>query len=78
MKRKPKAKPRAVSVRKYGAKGDGVTDDTEAIIKAAEANRGKGLRFPIGTYLVRITLPETVVIVAPDGRFEFGVEAKNG
>jgi hypothetical protein len=39
----------------YGAKGDGVTDDTQAILNAVRANVGKSktLYFPSGTYLIR-------------------------
>jgi hypothetical protein len=39
---------------RYGAKGDGVTDDTQAIQKAMRENVGKNkiLYFPQGTYLV--------------------------
>jgi len=38
----------------YGAKGDGVTDDTQALLKAIRENVGKNkiLYFPQGTYLV--------------------------
>jgi len=47
-----------VSVKKYGALGDGVTDDTEAIRRALEQE--KILYFPQGIYLVSdtISLPE--------------------
>ncbi|NJK91076.1 MAG: hypothetical protein HC904_04125 [Blastochloris sp.] len=38
--------------RDYGAKGDGVTDDTEAIKKAMEENRMRPIYFPNGTYLL--------------------------
>lgn len=41
-----------VNVKSYGAKGDGVTDDTAAIQQAAQAAIGKYLFFPAGTYLV--------------------------
>jgi hypothetical protein len=38
----------------YGAKGDGITDDTQAIQKAIQENVGKSktLYFPAGTYLI--------------------------
>lgn len=40
-----------VNVKDYGAKGDGITDDTEALEAAAVAAEGKTLFFPAGTYL---------------------------
>lgn len=47
-----------VSVKDYGAKGDGVTDDLPAIERALAAVRGKGQRllFPAGTYGISRTL----------------------
>jgi parallel beta-helix repeat protein len=47
-----------VSVRNYGAKGDGVTDDTAAIQSAMDVVGGTGgtLSIPDGTYLVNSTL----------------------
>lgn len=41
----------AVSVKSFGARGDGQTDDSEALRRAAES--GKSLYFPSGTYRVR-------------------------
>ncbi|MBI1310159.1 hypothetical protein GC176_02540 [bacterium] len=66
----PVAKPPEVSrktesnnVRDFGAKGDGIADDTAAIQKAidtAAANPGGGeVVFPKGTYLLNSTSPST-------------------
>ena len=41
-----------VNVKDFGAKGDGVADDTEAINSAIVSAIGKPLRFPAGVYLV--------------------------
>jgi polygalacturonase len=43
-----------LNVRNYGAKGDGVTDDTAAIRRAVQGNltNHRTLFFPAGTYLV--------------------------
>lgn len=41
-----------VSVTIHGAKGDGVTDDTEAIRAAVAADKGEGIFFPAGTYVI--------------------------
>lgn len=53
------------NVRKFGARGDGVTDDTGAItsaLNAAKENGGGIVRFPPGNYKVssRITVPEKI------------------
>jgi hypothetical protein len=44
-----------VSVRQYGAVGDGVTDDTNAINAAIQANPGRTIYFPAKTYLIDAT-----------------------
>src|SRR5262245_17218335 len=42
-----------LNVREFGAKGDGVTDDTAAIQRAIDsAGRGATISFPRGVYLV--------------------------
>ena len=45
----------AINVKSYGAKGDGVTDDTESIRAAAEL--GEPLLIPDGTYKISGTIP---------------------
>ena len=57
-----------INVRDYGAKGDGSTDDTEAIRQAVIQNltQHRTLFFPIGTYLV------SDVIEWKDGNGVFG------
>lgn len=51
---KPKPIQKAVSVKSFGARGDGSTDNTAAISKALSATAGRGVAvtFPPGTYLV--------------------------
>jgi len=44
------------NVKYYGAVGDGVADDTEAIVEAIEANRRGCVYFPPGTYLITSTI----------------------
>lgn len=58
-----------VSVKDYGAAGDGATDDLPAINRALAAVAGKGQRifFPAGTYMVSGT------VVLPDKASIFGV-----
>ena len=44
------------NVRDFGAKGDGVTDDTAAILKAVAATKGGALLLPAGRYVLRDTI----------------------
>ena len=50
-----------VSLRQFGAKGDGVTDDTAAIQACINAagTQGFGIRHPIGVFVVSSTLSST-------------------
>ena len=45
-----------VSVKYYGAKGDGVSDDTAFIQEAINNSNGNAVFFPAGTYIVSATL----------------------
>lgn len=51
---KPKPTQKAVSVKSFGAKGDGATDDTAAVRSALAATAGQGVAvtLPPGTYVV--------------------------
>jgi parallel beta-helix repeat protein len=60
------ALPGSYDVKTYGARGDGVTDDTKAIqaaIDALPSARGT-LYFPAGTYIVKAPAVETNAILA--------------
>jgi hypothetical protein len=46
----------AASVKRFGAKGDGVSDDTFALQRAIRSTRSGTLVFPAGTYLLSNTL----------------------
>jgi len=48
--------PTSLDVTSYGARGDGVTDDTNAILAAIRAARGQPVYFPSGTYKLASTL----------------------
>ena len=53
-----------VSVKDFGAVGDGVTDDTAAIQAAITSASGKLLHIPSGSYLTsKITLPSNITII---------------
>lgn len=58
-----------ISVKDFGAVGDGVIDDTQAVINAVAAASGKTLLFPVGTYKIvsNISIDETVELVLDNG-----------
>jgi len=64
----PPANSGVANVKDYGAKGDGVTDDTQAILKAISGNIDKSryranpfIWFPNGTYLVSDSIEGRVI-----------------
>ena len=54
-----------VNVKKYGAKGDGVTVDSVAIARCLQQNAGKQIYFPSGTYMINtpINIPDNTAII---------------
>jgi acetyltransferase-like isoleucine patch superfamily enzyme len=59
----------SVSVKDFGAVGDGVTDDTTEIQLAITSSPGKAIHFPAGTYVVSstITISSDQTILYGDG-----------
>jgi parallel beta-helix repeat protein len=59
---------KSINVKSYGAKGDGTTDDTQAIKKAISAGRrGDTIYFPTGNYLHSTYLVFSNLMVSGDG-----------
>ena len=57
----------SISVKDFGATGDGITDDSAAITAACAAlSPGKTLYFPPGTYLVAATVLDAAVVLPVD------------
>ena len=73
--------PEEISVKTFGAKGDGITDDSKAIQSALDSSVGKTLFFPSGTYMLykTITVPSNITLLGEDGAIlkassDFGVD----
>ena len=69
------------NVRRFGARGDGVTDDTTDVNAAAAAAEGGVLYFPNGTYKVtdHISIPsDCTVVMAAGAVVKQYTEAKSG
>ncbi len=67
-----------ISVKDFGAAGDGVTDDTAAVENAINAANGKAVLFPTGTYLITRQLVLTVWKFSLIGeKWERGAHAYN-
>ncbi len=66
----PVAPHERVSVKDYGATGDGTTDDTEAILRAVAAAPGKTVFLPAGRYVVTkfIHLTESGTVLRGEGK----------
>jgi hypothetical protein len=67
-----------ISVKDFGATGDGTTDDTVAIQWAVTAAAGKALYFPAGTYIVSdiITVGSNTVLYGDQGVTTLKLKAK--
>ena len=70
----------SVSVKDFGAVGDGVTDDTVAIqaaVNAADANRANEIHFPVGEYVITgtITLASGIRLI---GQGAMGAQVAQG
>jgi len=75
----------SVSVKDFGAKGDGVTDDTAAIQLALNAANNKTLLFNEGTYLVSksssdyiLEVPSSISIVGTEGQVTIKLKTATG
>jgi nitrous oxidase accessory protein NosD len=66
-----------VSVKTYGAKGNGTTDDTTAVQNAFNSGKA-GIYFPKGTYKVRaLTVPDSVAHIYGHAELLQAVDANN-
>lgn len=76
----PQASPSARNVRDFGAAGDGVTDDTDAIARACAAGAPALLHFPAGRYLVTAwpDLPDHSVVMGDGGDVSLIVHSGEG
>jgi hypothetical protein len=68
-----------ISVKNYGASGDGRSDDTEAIVRAVNAGINKAVYFPAGTYKISrpVVLPTGSIHVYGHGDTSVIVQTAN-
>ena len=67
-----------VSVKEFGAKGDGVTDDTEAIQNALNSAGMRTIFFPTGTYLIRsVSISHSSTNIVGDSKATTFIKAKS-
>lgn len=66
--------PKSVTVTTFGAKGDGITDDTAAIQKALDSlnNTGGVVHLPAGRYLIsaELNVPKSTTLLGEGARWE--------
>jgi len=68
-----------VSVKDFGATGDGTTDDTAAVQNAINASTGKTLFFPSGTYLIsQVTCVSNLYIYGSNATIKAKATYTNG
>lgn len=72
--------PPPIDVSSYGAKGDGLTDDAEAIQRAIDARPAGGtITFPAGTYVISspLHLTSNLSLVGSEGRSIISMAARS-
>jgi len=60
------------NVKWFGAKGNGTSNETEAIAKAVKASRNKTLEFPAGNYIGQLAINVSGIKVVGNGDVAIG------